>query len=110
MAHAISPEGKREALTLVRNGGAMTSYATTISIVGTDDLIARQLIPFGVVHVFFAADDNDGEVRLGDRRELDVKASWLSDRQLVVTYPEKARVLRQDATFESVVIHYVASK
>lgn len=78
---------------MVRNGGAMTGYSTAVSVVSAN-WIARQLALFALyrpVHVF-VADDNDGAVAWGSHGQLDVKVRWASTTDLIVTYPEKARV------------------
>jgi hypothetical protein len=110
VGRATSPDGNREVLTVVRNGVAMTGFATTVSIIGAHDLVARQFVPFGAIHVFFGADDNGGAVRLGNRGQMDVKVDWVTNTQLVVTYPEKASVFRQESAFDSVAIRYLTSR
>ena len=103
----VSPDGRWDAVLIVRNGGAMTGYATAISIVSRGNPAARQIGLFRPN--LFVADDNDGAVRWGDRGQIDVKVSWASSAQLVVTYPEKARICRQDPSFRSVSVRYVTT-
>jgi hypothetical protein len=105
----LSPDEKWDALVLVRNGGAMTGYATQISIVEGGNRFARQFALFRASPVF-VVDDNDGAVRWGDRGQLDLRLDWTSSTQLVVTYPEKARVFRQEPAFRSVKIRYSPSR
>ena len=105
----LSPDGKWDALLLVRNGGAMTGYATQISIVEGGNRFARQVALFRASPVF-VVDDNDGTVRWGDRGQLNLKLDWTSGTQLVVTYPERARVFRQEPAFRSVRIRYFPSR
>jgi hypothetical protein len=89
---------------MVRNGGAMTGYATGISLVHRN-LLARQLALINGPNVF-VVDDNDGAVPWGDRGQINVKVSWLSNTQLLVQYPAKARALRQDTSHRSTTIRY----
>jgi hypothetical protein len=105
----VSPDGKWDALLMVRNGGAMTGYATVLTIVSTGNPLARQISLIRAAHVF-AVDDNDGAVPWGDHGQIRVKISWVSGTQLVVTYPEKARVFKQEPHLQSVDIRYVASE
>lgn len=100
----VSPDGVQDAVLIVRNGGAMTGYATGISVVHRNPL-ARQLALVRGANVF-VVDDNDGAVRWGDRGQLDVKVSWLSNTQLFVQYPAKARVFKQETSYRSTTIRY----
>lgn len=103
----VSPDGYWDAVLMVRNGGAMTSYATVVAVVSAGNPAARQLALFWPTSIF-VADANDGAVRLGHRGQLDVKVSWVSTTQLVVTYPEKAFVYRREPKFKSVDVQYIA--
>jgi len=100
----VSPDGFQDAVLMVRNGGAMTGYATGIAIVHRNPL-ARQLALVSGPNAF-VVDDNDGAVPWGDRGQLYVKVSWLSNRQLLVQYPAKGGVLRQDTSYRSTTIGY----
>jgi hypothetical protein len=106
----VSPDEKWDALITVRNGGAMTGYATAISMVSAHNPIARQAALFGASHVLFVLDDNDGAVQVGELGQLNVGAKWTSAASLIVTYPHKARILRQNSSFRSLSIHYVPSE
>ena len=108
IADFISPDGRWDAVLIVRNGGAMTGYATAVSVVRAN-WFARQLALYRPAHVF-VADDNDRAVAWGSHGQLDVKMRWASTTNLVVTYPEKARVFREDSSFRSVNIQYIASQ
>src|ERR1700684_942206 len=88
-----SPDGMHEAVLMVRNGGAATGYSTGVSLISRSPL-TRQLALIRRMNLF-VIDDNDGAVRWGDRGQLDVKVSWLSNTQLLVQYPAKARVFKQ---------------
>jgi hypothetical protein len=63
IADFISPDGRWDAVLMVRNGGAMTGYSTAVSVVRANR-VNRQLELYALyrpVHVF-VADDNDGAV------------------------------------------------
>jgi hypothetical protein len=78
---------------MVRNGGAATGYSTGVSLVA-HNAWARQLALIRRTNLF-VVDDNDGAVRWEDRGQLDVKISRVSNTQLLVQYPAKARVFKQ---------------
>ena len=67
----VSPDGVNDAVVMVRNGGAATSYSTGVSLV-TRNPLARQLALIRRMNLF-VVDDNDGAVRWGDRGQLEVK-------------------------------------
>jgi ABC-type phosphate/phosphonate transport system substrate-binding protein len=58
----------------------------------------------------FVIDDNDGAVRWGDRGQLDVKVSWLSNTHLLVQYPAKARVSKQETSYQATTVQYAPSQ
>jgi hypothetical protein len=103
----VSPDGVHDAVLMVRNGGAATGYATGISLLSHNPL-ARQLALTRRMNLF-VVDDNDGAVRWGDRGQLDVKISWVSNTQLLVQYPAKARVFKHEASYQSTTVRYVPS-
>jgi len=110
IADFVSPDGRWDAVLMVRNGGAMTGYSTVISVVRAN-WFARQLALYALyrpVHVF-VADDNNGAVGSGNQGQIDVKVRWTSTTELIVAYPEKARVAREDSKFRSVSIRYIPS-
>jgi hypothetical protein len=103
-----SPDGNWDAVLMVRNGGAMTGYATVVSV-NSDNWLARQIalvLPTAV----FSADDNNMAISWGDRGQINVKVRWATATQLVVAYPKNARVFRQEPTVHSVNIQYVVSE
>ena len=102
----VSPDGKWDALLMVRNGGATTSYATAISMVSADHSLSRQVALFRSGNLF-VIDDNDGAVRVGDLGQIDVKLNWVSSTQLVITYPQNVHVYKQESGFPSVTVKYV---
>jgi hypothetical protein len=93
---------------MVRNGGAMTGYATAIALV-RNNWISRQIATLWPKHVF-VVDDNNGAITWGDRGQLKVEAYWRTNSELIVTYPEKARVLRQELKSDSVNVRYAVSQ
>jgi hypothetical protein len=104
-----SADGKWNAVLMVRNGGAMTGYATVISLVRNKNWVARQAALFWPRAVF-AADDNDGAVSWGNKGQIKLDVRWASNTQLIVAYPEKARVFKQERNFHSLNVQYVVSK
>lgn len=110
IADFVSPDGRWDAVLMVRNGGAMTGYSTVISVVRAN-WVARQLALYALyrpVHLF-VADDNNGAVGLGNQDQMDVKVRWASTTEVIVAYPGKARVTREDPKFRSVAIRYIPS-
>ena len=101
----VSPDGMQDAVLMVRNGGGATGYGTGVSLVSRNPL-ERQLALIRRMNLF-VVDDNDGAVRWGDRGQLDVKISWLSNTQLLVQYPAKARVFKQETSYQSTTVRYV---
>ena len=101
----VSPDGKREAIVLVVNGGGMTGYTTALSIVDAHSKLARE---FAIMRGRrdFLIDDNDGVVRWGAKGEIDLNVRWLSDTAVLITYPKKARVIQQRDKDGEVAISY----
>jgi len=87
----------------------MTGFSTAIALVHTQVPFARQLALILPPDIF-VIDDNNGKVPWGDRGQLDVKIRWLSNTQLLVQYPEKAYVYRQESSYYSVKIRYEGMK
>ena len=103
----VSPDGKHDAMLMIRNGGAATGYSTGISVVSNNPL-ARQLAQIKSTNLF-VVDDNDGAVRWGDYGQLDVRISWTSSTDLLVQYPAKARVYKQEKSYQSTTVQYAPS-
>ena len=100
----MSPDGGRDAVLMVRNGGAATGYTTGISLV-SHNALARQLALIRRINLF-VADDNEGAVRWGDRGQLNIKVSWVSNNQLLVQYSSKARVFKNVPSCQATIIQY----
>jgi hypothetical protein len=103
-----SPDSNWDAVLMVRNGGAMTGYATAIALVG-NNWFSRQIAAFWPKHIF-VVDDNDGAIKWGDRGQIRVDVHWQMNGELIVTYPERARVIRQELWSDSVNVRYVVSQ
>jgi len=101
----VSPDRTLDAVVMVRNGGAMTGYATAVSLVRASNPFARELALIERPNIF-VVDDNDGAVRWGDRGQLDLRLTWVSNNQLLIQYPSKARVFKQVASFQTATIRY----
>lgn len=102
----VSPDGVYDAVLMVRNGGAATGYSTGLSVVSRGS-VARQFAFVSRVNLFII-DDNDGAVRWGDRGQLDVRVRWLSNTQLLIQYPAKARVFKKETSYQSTTVQYAA--
>jgi hypothetical protein len=98
-------DGTHDAVLTVRNGGAAAGYSTDVSLVHAQIPLARQiaLLESGDL---FVIDDNDGAVRWGDRGQLDVKVRWVSNNELLVQFPSKARVFKEVTSYESTTVRY----
>jgi hypothetical protein len=103
-----SPDGNWDAVLMVRNGGAMTGYATVVSV-NRDYWLARQFALVWPTAVF-VVDDNAGKISWGDRGQINVKVRWVTGTQLVVSYPKQAGVLRQEPRAHSVNVQYLVSE
>lgn len=103
-----SPDGKWDAVLMVRNGGAMTDFSTQISVVGAHGFWARQFALCRPGNLFIA-DSNHGTVSSGDRGQIDVVIVWKSTRQVTITYPEDARVFKRLTSVAAVSVEYVTS-
>lgn len=103
----VSPDGVHDAVLMVRDGGAVTGYITGISLLPHNSL-ARHLAFMRGINLF-VVDDNEGAVRWGDRGQLEVKISWVSNTQLLVQYPAEARVFKREASYQSMTVRYEAS-
>ena len=101
----VSPDGKHDAVLTVRNGGAAGGYSTDVSLVRVHIPLARQiaLLESGDL---FVIDDNDGAVRWGDRGQLDMKVRWVSNSELLIQYPARARVFKEVSSYESTTVRY----
>ncbi len=102
----VSPDGMHDAVLMVRNGGAAAGFSTGVSLVRAHNPLARQiaLLKSGDILVI---DDNNGAVRWGDRGQLDVKIKWVSNTQLIIQYPARAHVFKQEASCQSITVRYV---
>lgn len=101
----VSPDGKREAIVVVVNGGGMTGFVTAVSIVDAHYRLGRE---FAIMRGRrdFLIDDNDGAVRWGAKGEIDLRVRWLSSKALLISYPKKARVIQQRGKDGEVAISY----
>jgi hypothetical protein len=100
----VSPDGMHDAILMARNGGAATGYATGVSVVSHNP-VARQLALIKGTNLF-VIDDNDGAVRWGNHGQLDVKVSWTSNTQLLIQAPAKARVFKQETSYQATTVRY----
>lgn len=100
-----SPNGKWNALLMLRNGGAMGGFSTQVSLVRTGSVLPPQLALFRSGNVFIA-DSNHEAVPSGPQGQISVAISWTSNDRLTISYPHDARVFRQSKLVDSVTIEY----
>jgi uncharacterized membrane protein len=100
VAQLDSPQGTWIATIRVVNPGSSAGYSTHV-------VVARSYFwwPSRKTKVF-VADNADGAVPLGSTGELAVTLRWEDDEHLVISYPARARVYRQEKTMGPVAIRY----
>jgi hypothetical protein len=103
-----SPNGKWDALVMVRDGGAMTGFSTQISVIRSRSLVGRQIALFRPANAFIA-DSNHGTAPSGGRGQVNVSVHWNSNEQVTITYAKGARVFKQSESVPPVSIDYVRS-
>jgi hypothetical protein len=101
----VSPNGKWDAIVMVRNGGAMTNFSTQISVVKAADSHAKQDALWSVGNVFIA-DDDHGAIAVDGNGQIKVKIAWASGTKLTIFYPEKTRVFKQETKLQTVTVDY----
>ena len=101
----ISPDNKWDAVLMVRNGGAMTDFSTQISVINKAGTFAKQGALWTAGNIFIA-DDDHGKIPVDGNGQINVKIVWASASKLIVSCPGKARVFKQEPTFQSVTIGY----
>jgi hypothetical protein len=90
----LAPEGKTKALVFERDCGATTDFSTHVSILDGSEALPRTA---GNV---FTADGDHGAAT------MTVRVHWVSPNHLVVSFPARARVFRQQAEVSGVRISY----
>jgi hypothetical protein len=100
-----SPDNKWDVVLMVRNGGAMTDFSTQISVINKGDTFAKQGALWNPGNIFIA-DDEHGAVPVDGNGQINVKVAWASASKVIVSYPGKARVFKQEPKFRSVMISY----
>lgn len=105
MEDVNSPDGKWDALLMVRNGGGMTGFSTQVSVVSRSNRVARAIAICSPGNVFIA-DDDHGAIPIDLAGRMQVKVTWASEAELVIAYPLRARVFKQETQFRSLKIKY----
>ena len=100
----VSPDGQWEAVVMVRNPGAADGFATTVAI-------QNARLPFRSLRAIlnrgdFTVNDNEHAIPLGNKGQIAVRATWLSEQSLRIEYPHNAGVLKQPANVGIVAIQY----
>jgi hypothetical protein len=103
----ISPDGKWEAVVMVRNPGAADGFATTVAIQNAS-------LPFRSLRAVlnrgdFTVNDNNHAVPVGDKGQISVRATWLSNQALRIEYPHNAEVTKQLTKVGIVAIRYAST-
>lgn len=101
----LSPDGKWDAMLMVRNGGATTDFSTQLSLVRAGSRLARETAICRPGNVF-VADANDGAIVVDHRGLMPVSVVWESGTQLRITYPPNARVFKRERHFQTLTINY----
>jgi hypothetical protein len=101
----LSPDGKRKAIVYHRECGAFDDrpYATMVALVDPD-----QDAPDADGNVFIA-DWNKAQVPQrsgGPAHAIDVQVSWESEAVLLVSFPQRARVMKQENSVGEVAVRY----
>ena len=93
----------RYAITVSRNCGATTDYATVVRVGRTSESLAK-------AEEIFVADGNHGQATMRDGGAIWIEVGWNGDGQLLVTYASKARVFRRVPFAKQVTIIYRADE
>jgi hypothetical protein len=100
VAEVDSPHGKWIATIRVVNPGSSAGYSTHVVVTRSYSWWPSRKSKV------FVADNADGAVPLGSIGELAVTLRWADDEHLVISYPAKARVYRQEKAMGPVSIEY----
>jgi hypothetical protein len=102
IAEVRSPNGALKAVTFVLDCGATTWFDTRVLILPSDQQLGDT-----TDHVF-CIDDDIGKIRglRGADKAIPLKLHWESDKVLVISYPRRARVIRQYNQMHGVSIRF----
>jgi len=95
LSESFSPDGTKRAVLFSRDCGATTDFSWQLSIVG-----AKEALPNDAESVFIV-DTNHGAVQ-----EMKVEIDWKGSDNLIVSYPDRARIFHQLTMMRGVRISY----
>ena len=104
-----SPDGRWDAVLMVRNGGAATDFSTQVSVIRASSFLARQAALCRPGNAFIA-DANHGVVSSGAEGQMDVAVNWNSNEQITIIYPKGARIFKQSRSVAAITIEYAISQ
>ena len=98
----LSPNGKLKVLVFSVNCGAISDFATQISIVESDYKLRDN-----DVGNIFSADSDHGIAKMNESREIiELKTKWLNNQAIEIEYPENARIFNSEENKDGVKIIY----
>ena len=98
----LSPNGKLKVLVFSVNCGAISDFATQISIVESDYKLRDN-----DVGNIFSADSDHGIAKMNESREIiELKTKWLNNQAIEIEYPENARIFNREENKDGVKITY----
>ncbi|MFZ0814338.1 MAG: hypothetical protein WAM78_02400 [Candidatus Sulfotelmatobacter sp.] len=105
VGYVPSPDGKWDVVLMIRNAGATTDYSTQLSVISAGERVSRELALCRPGNVFIA-DGNHGAVAVDHRGSMHVDVVWQSPNLVLITFPPRARVFKQERRFQSVIVNY----
>jgi hypothetical protein len=99
LSESLSPDGSKRAVLFLRDCGATTDFSWQISILGSKETLTN-----GAGNVIVL--DNDH----GAVHEMKVEVEWKGSDNLIVSYPDRARIFHQLTMIRGVRISYETVK
>lgn len=100
-----SPDGKRAAMLLVIDPGAMDGFATAVMIEPGDSFLWRQAARLRREREFVLS-DYEHVLQTNKDGQLDVRMTWMGNTDLTIQYPAKAQIIKQRVSHDSITITY----
>jgi hypothetical protein len=95
LSEVTAPGERRRAVVFERDCGATTDFSTHVSV-----LNATEVLPRSIGNTFIADSDH------GTVKDVKVSVRWASSNHLVVSYPTRARIFRQEVRVGDIVVSY----
>ncbi len=95
-----SPRASHKAVLFERDCGATTGFVIHVSL-----LRASDVLPSGKGNVF-VADDDHGRAPLAHQGKTNIDLCWRTERDLLIRYPERARIFLRATEVDAVRISY----